>query len=181
MKMNTVPLFFKIFIIGGIVAIMIVCIPWIALKLGLVFSKEPAKPAETHGEFPYKLVYEINGKQYVSEGKFICEYGGISLNEGRGKHRTWKGFVNGTNVSGVLLFEDETNIIYCYIGDAGYYMGDNEYSGHNPNKPLVPHLYCKSKTMDEGLLISESEILDLYNINIIEYEFAKPIKNSFQK
>ena len=35
--------------------------------------------------------------------------------------------------------------------------------------------------MDEGLLISESEILDLYNINIIEYEFGKPIKNSFQK
>lgn len=152
---------------------------WICLKLGLLFSKKPLLPERTQGEFPYKIVYELNGETHTVEGKYICKYDGIATDEGRGKHRTWVGYVDGTEEKSVYLFENEEVAIYCYIGDAGYYMGDNEYSGHIEGTPLIPRLFCKPK-IEEIISLTEDEIFERYKIRILEYKISEPIANSFQ-
>ncbi len=155
----------RICFIIGIIIVAFTSIPWICLYLGIVFSKDPLSPQQTNGEFPYKLVYESDGRTQIKEGKFICKYEGISMDEGRGKYRVWAGFVEGTDEESVLLLENEEAKIYCYIGDAGYYMGDINYSEHSPDTPIKPRLYCRPKKKDAPIL-SENEIFLKYKIKI---------------
>lgn len=170
--------FVKICLIGVGVA-MLTGLTWACLFLGLHFSKEPLKPEHIYGEFPYKLVYELNGEKHTVEGKYICRYDGISTNEGRGKYRTWTGYVEETNEDSVFIYENEEVAIYCYIGDAGYYMGDHKYSGHAEGKLLQPHLFGKPKNKG-NIGLSEVEIFERYGIRILEYSLSEPIINSFK-
>jgi hypothetical protein len=59
-------------------------------------------------------------------------------------------------------------------------MGDDMYSGHNANKPLEPHLFSKPKNKDEMNGLSESNNISIDNIKILEWDFSKPISNSFE-
>ncbi len=169
----------RICFVIGVIIVTLMSIAWIFLYLGLKFSKTPLSPQQTNGEFPYKLVYELDGQTHIMEGKFICKYKGISMNEARGKYRVWTGFVEGTDEKSVLLFENEEVKIYCYIGDAGYYMGDIDYSEHSPNSPIKPRLFCRQKNKDDLKTLSENDIFSKYKIKIIKWEFSKPIINSF--
>lgn len=64
--------------------------PWATMFFGISSFPNPTKPEITHGEFPFHLVYEINGETKVIEDTLICEYDGIGMNEGNGKYRKWK-------------------------------------------------------------------------------------------
>lgn len=174
--------------IGIIVVSAIVVIPavlsgiaWLCLGLGLLFSEAPSAPEYTYGEFPYKLIYELNGENHIIEGEYICKYSGVQMNEGMGKYRTWVGYVNGTDEDCVYVYEDEDVVVYCYIGDAGYYMGDYRRSGHPEGEPLKPRLFANPKNGDIGMILSETDILDLYGIRLVEYSLSQPIINSFSE
>ncbi|MCQ4936305.1 hypothetical protein [Anaerotignum propionicum] len=65
---------------------------WVTLYFGISSMPDPPVPKITHGEFPFRLEFEIDGKTVVVEDTLICEYDGVGMDEGRGN------FVNGKNI-----------------------------------------------------------------------------------
>jgi hypothetical protein len=69
----------------------------IAVILGLIifanignigYFIEPKLPdsQNTYGEFPFRIVYELDGERITIEDVLICEYGGNDWNEGMGRY-----------------------------------------------------------------------------------------------
>ena len=177
----------KIFIMLIIFCVMIpvvICsflvLPWLTLAFGLILSPNPPKPQITYGEFPFELIYEINNETVVVKDTVVCKYDGVGINEGVGKFRKWKYFLKNAGGTSLLLTEDEERRIYCSVGDAEYYMNDEQ----NPTgRPLEPHLFEIKKTtstLDYDSL-KPIEIMEHYNIKIISWNFSEPIENSFIK
>lgn len=53
-----------------IVVIILLCatLPWLVLWCGLYLSPNPSEPIIKYEEFPFELVYELNGdKKYISD------------------------------------------------------------------------------------------------------------------
>lgn len=81
----------------------------------------------------------------------------------------------------MLIIEDGTHRIYCYVGSAEYYMGDEEYP---EPRPLTPRLYMVEPNSVSGFTISgltlDDEITTEYNIELISWEFSDTIENDFE-
>ena len=69
----------------------------VLISLVLVFNLSACErvptPRVTHGEFPFELVYEINGEEVRVTDVYVCEFEGIGGNENIGKYREWGGHV----------------------------------------------------------------------------------------
>lgn len=164
--------------------------PWVLIFSG-TYLPNPLKPEITYGEFPFKLVYEINGKKKVIEDSLICEYDGIGINEGQGKYRKWKDHLASGKKELLLLKVNNpvgfgsggkivTREIYYNTGSAGYYMGDLGEGEEYDNNILVAcyfEKYADGSTSDGA--ISQGELLNKYHIKLISWDYTKPIKNKF--
>lgn len=132
---------FSVAIIIVLIAIVSIIVfftvwPWVSISLGISLLPNPPKPEIIYGEFPFRLVYEINGERKVIEDTLICEYDGIGMDEGRGKYRKWKEHLASGNQEIMLLKIDNTKEIYYNPGPADYYMGDmSEGVRYNHNFP----------------------------------------------
>jgi len=165
-------------IIGIIVVIVIglITLPWIIIAIGFASLPNPPMPEIRYGEFPFRLVYELNGEQIVVEDTIICEFDGIGSNAAVGKHRKWKAHLANSGGESVLLVSDDTRKIYCYVGDAEYYMDDET---HPEERPLTPRIYSVKLNKSDMSILSQEEILDKYNIKLLSWDFTEPIVNSF--
>ena len=163
-----------------IVGIILLCCPLLLFNVIKWFElPNPPEPVITYGEFPFELVYEINGETVTVNDVYICEYDGISLTSDLGgKERDWKGYIKGTGEHAVFLTQDEERAIYCFVGDAEFYMNDEKW--HTEERPLKPRIY------DVGLLgvyipiYSTEELMERYDIKIISWEFSDPVENTFR-
>ena len=63
-------LFLLLFILG---------LPWTLMYLHMDLRPDPAKPSITHAEFPFTLVYTIDGKKVTYKDVVIGEYTGIGM------------------------------------------------------------------------------------------------------
>ena len=172
----------KIFLIGGIIlGILLFVLPLLYLHIyGSDKEKSYPQPKVTYGEFPFKLVYKLNGEEYVVEDSVVCKYIRTEYDLNRGEHYVWKyTLASNSRRDAVLLVKDGFQSVYCYVGEAEYYMGDED--GYYGATPFVPHVYVSSLIPSfPGLeSLSQEEILEKYNIEIISWEFSDPIKNDF--
>jgi len=62
-------------------------LPWLFIFIGNQLEPNPPHPEITHGEFPFRLVYEINGQRQVIEDTLTCDFDLFGTDEGRGKYR----------------------------------------------------------------------------------------------
>ena len=163
--------------------------PWVMIAIGLIVSPNPPKPEITYGEFPFRLVYEINGQQKMIEDTLICEYDGIGLDEGRGKYRKWKQRLASENESIILLKVDDTKEIEFFPGSAAFYMGDSNFeyymddSVNEGNGSSFPNalLVTKDGRFTSVRVIEADQLLKEYNIQLISWDASPPIKNHFSK
>lgn len=166
--------------------------PWAQLALGISLLPNPSKPEIRYGEFPFRLVYELDGETKAIEDTLICEYDGIGMNEGIGKFRKWKvHFASGNENIGLLKVKDALGIasvakktvtqeIYYDLGPAWYYMGD--YELENGYKQIFPNASFSEQYQDgSGAygIIQADELLKNYNIKLISWDSTEPIKNRF--
>ncbi|WP_139488119.1 hypothetical protein [Brevibacillus dissolubilis] len=193
MRTNTfsVPIMVLIAVVAGIVYVTVG--PWVMIFLGISSLPNPPKPEITSGEFPFRLVYMINGETKVIEDTLICEYDGIGMNEGNGKFRKWKGRLTSGNQKIILLNTDGSSgiafanqktlsqVIYFDLGPAWYYMGDEErskgYQHSFPNASFSEQ-YQDGTSVDGGM-IQADELREQYNIKLISCDYPQPIKNNF--
>ncbi|MFD0620900.1 hypothetical protein ACFQZR_26025 [Paenibacillus sp. GCM10027629] len=156
--------------------------PWLLLYIGLNSQPNPPQPSITYSEFPFKLVYEINGKKKIVQDTVVCEYDGVGMDEGQGKFRKWKQRLASGNVSGDFVILEKLNElekIGFYPGSADYYMNDSKWYKENnssfPNAWLVKNE--KGDVSGEDYL-EEDQLYEKYHIKLISWEPSPPIKNS---
>jgi len=174
--MKKMIIFILIIIVLAIIAFF--TLPWIIIAIGTTLKPNPSCPEITYGEFPFRLIYEINEKKIEVEDTLICEYDGIGMNEGQGKYRKWKEYLKSNNKEkAVLLLNDGARKLYCFIGSAEYYMNDEKYPEH---RPLTPRVYMVKLDNKDTAIFIQQELLEIYKINLISWEFTEPITNSFK-
>ena len=140
------------------------------------FRPDPPAPRETYGEFPFELTYRINDEIITVKDIYVCEYAGIAWSEANGKYREWSGYIKGTGESAILITEDADRKIFCFVGDAEFYMNDEIFP---EKRPLTPRLYNVKKKSGIGPL-SQKEISEFYDVEIMSWKFSEPIENSFE-
>ena len=139
----------------------------------------PPKPKVTYGEFPFTLVYEINGEEKIIEDTLICKYDGVQwVGDFVYATRSWKESFKSGNKRIELLQIDETTVIYYPARNvASYYMGETTSGAirYSENAGIAD----PRDAYGYDWSISAEELLNNYNIRIISWEIAPPITNSF--
>ncbi len=159
--------------------------PGLLISMGFAFLPSPLKPVITYGEFPFRLVYELNDERIIIEDTIVCEYDGINMDAGQGKYRKWKAKFssNGKEVTylGIVLLEDDEKTIYMYVGSPDYYMGDwMNLRLDTPEINDFKNVITMIPSEGYGDIIDEKNLLEKYSINIIEWAHASPIVNDFK-
>ena len=193
MKKRTKIILISLKIIFKIIAIIVILlVPVIAVLLippvGFAVVQwiklpNPPEPTIRYGEFPFELVYEIDGEIVTVNDVYICEYTGIALtSECCAKERSWKGYVKSSRESGVFLTEDKTEEgtikIYCSVGSARIYMDDERYGKTSGWTPKVYSIETTDRTSTTCFL--GEEIMEKYHIKLISWKFSDPIENTFE-
>ncbi len=153
--------------------ILVASVPWLLMAGISVLEPNPPKPEITYAEFPFRIEYRIADKNYVIEDTVICEYDGMGWNEGRGKHREWKKYFKKSSQEDLVIFTDGDIKICCSVGSARYYMDDEKYP---TDQEYAPTFYC---IYPIGAYYDREELLKKYDIELIDWQLSKPIKNSF--
>ncbi len=154
----------------------------------------PPLPEITYGEFPFRLEYELNEELHVIEDTLIVEFDGFGMNEGIGRYRRWTSrLASGEDLVLLLEVSDNKQIFY-FPGPANYYMGDrlNGYNHTFPSASFIERergitrrdiLHDKELLEQFGPLdqntINEEELLNQYNIRLVNWEISEPIVNNF--
>jgi hypothetical protein len=168
------------------------------LLLGGFLYPNPPKPDITYGEFPFKLTYKLNGETKIIEDVIVCEYDGIESRGEAGKYRKWTITIKGNsewmpNSDGELILLDTSNKeisnsqgdkvleIHFFVGDAGYYMGDEDalYVAEAQQLNRVYYLYAiKDGSIRYGTF-SADEAYEKVGIKLISWEGSDRIENTF--
>jgi hypothetical protein len=161
-------------------------LPWIIIFLGIQFEANPPEPKNKYGEFPFHLVYEINGIQHTIDDTIICEYAGIGIDEANGKHIKWEerlatvnkltSLFTGENQYGIELLDaviegQGSTYIILDIGNPQYYLGYKKDRDYSPGRVSI------SSPLKTGI-ISEDELWNKYTIKIIEMKFSQPLEGN---
>ena len=170
------------------VGVIIPIIPFIAevvLYVGIWTMPNPPEPQITRGEFPFTLIYEIDGEERKVEDTIVCEYAGIEINYGFGKYREWKAHLSSGNER-IILWQGKTKKgnkkeLYYDFAPPGYYMGDPEYGKGTKYgySDVARRTYCKDGEIEETF-ISDKKLMTDYGIKIISWTCEEPIHNTFE-
>lgn len=174
--------------------VILVGIFYLLVISGVIFSfgPTPEKPEITYGEFPFKLVYELDGETKVIEDTIICEFDGFVNRGTAGKARRWKTTLKSGNEQLTLLNLrplEETNELgqtvlelYFYYGTAAYYMGDNDnpFAREAQGFDYVSYKFqtADGKTGKSGY--EAEKAYEKYKIKLISWESSPPIQNRFK-
>lgn len=175
----------KTLIIGATVIIIVLLlyfiVPWCILWIGLWLEPAPEKPMYTYKEFPFELLYEINGEVKEINDVMICEYKGIEISENSGKKRKWNSQISNNDTNRILLLKiNDLEEIYYNPGPAAFYMGDYNSEAQN-DFPSVRYLKRnENNTGYQDGIISEDELYNKYKIKLLNWEIAPPINNTFK-
>ena len=137
------------------------------------------RPQIQEEEFPFEIVYEIDGETVTVNDIYVCKFDGFDWNEAVGKYRKWKGYIKSSGAEELILLEDGDLKFAVSIGSPEYYMGDPTCS-YFENEPSI--FYIKSNEFGgttAGLSDIES-LLERYKLKLVSWTFSEPIENSFE-
>lgn len=140
----------------------------------MVFDK-PSKPTITHGEFPFELIYEYNGKEITIRDIIICDYNGVSFALDGGNHRDWTCVIKNNNNYGRYIIDRDIENLYIQIPlEADYYMG-----APNANSEIAkPYIYYIDDST--GTVYYEQDLSNVVGAKIVSWNPSEPIQNTFK-
>ena len=156
-----------IFLIVAILA-TVIC------SVGISIAK---KPTVTEGEFPFSIIYELDGEKITIEDVYKVRY---VRNDGYAdtKSRVYEGELKSTgeNDSFYLLKKNESGRIELSLHlYPDYLMGDPD-GDYFENEPFEPKIYYYDLEENES---DDEETLAAQGVKLISFEYPTPIENSF--
>ncbi len=156
------------------------------------YSPSPKKPEITHGEFPFRLEYEIDGEVKVIEYTIMFDYWGAKR-IGDEEVRNWvRTFAGGGEDLVLLNIEEPANIwmngeiikqtVFYEVRAGDYYMEGPHENGIETEDPFR-YAYICSKHEDGiklYIVYSSDELYKDFKIRIISWAVAEPIANTFK-
>jgi len=183
LKSLLAPLGITLVIVG--LVFLIAISPWIVIIIGSELQQNSPAPGIRHGEFPFKLVYEIGAEQIIVEDTLICEYAGIESGS-NGKLYTWKQYLAGNHEEEhVLLWSDGERKLYFPVGSAYYFMGaaDEYMYADTYDYHQFPRVFYDAPNsgieLASGAVTIEG-LLEEHQIKLISWQCAPPIRNTFR-
>jgi len=71
--------------------VLVVAVPFTSMSLSMCSRPDPPMPEITRAEFPFILVYTVDGEERVYEDVMTCEFAGVGNDTSRkDKYRKWK-------------------------------------------------------------------------------------------
>ena len=142
-------------------------------------SPNPSAPDRIYGEFPFEIVYELDGQIMTINDVYVCKYDGIKQDSFFDKYREWKGYVKRTGEDYPILLEDGNLKLFCYVGDPEYYMNDPQRS-YDEFTPSIHYVIYPNEFggTSSGVLDIE-QYLTRYKLRLISVTLSEPIQNSF--
>ena len=138
------------------------------------------EPQITKAEFPFEIVYEIDGELITVTDTYVCEFEGVYRNAAVGEYLEWKGYVKSTGNNYLVLLEDGNLQLVCSLGSAAYYMGDPAMEGTQKYTPSIYYV----KTLASGNVVSGmlgiEPILEQYKIKLVSWKLSEPLENTFR-
>ncbi|MCL2407690.1 MAG: hypothetical protein FWC95_07145 [Defluviitaleaceae bacterium] len=145
-------------------------------------------PVIEYGEFPFRIVYEIDGVQYEIEDTILASFIGINS-----RGRNWSSsFKSGRSQRRYDIFSTtvvpyafsrgrpiEEVTIWISFGEPDYYMGDRRGNRQGPR-------FMYTEMSIEGFIlitsgeISKEQLYEYFDINVLEWSFSEPIRNRFR-
>jgi len=174
---------------------------FVSILLSLIFivftifgSYDQLPPKIKHGEFPFKVKYELNGKIYEINDTVVCDFNGFDSSSGLGNLRTWEEHLkSGSDRFTIILNENVHSVfesgrvnksseVYFDYGDGEYYMGDADSAIHSSPHFCYVEFYEKSPKVSyvDATPFTKEQLQNYFGIKIIEWTFSKPIKNTFE-
>ena len=191
MKLKDIFLLILILIIAVAVIWFFVMAPSFFQNFFEMNTENPPKPIAEYGEFPFKLVYEIDGEVITIEDTFIIEYKGVRYNEGMGKYNVWDtslksgrdkeenpqgtGFINAITIFDGVAKNGTSSKVLFRLGTCEHYMGLPEadvslqYSSVEAGDMVTSY--------SPYTPLSDVELKTLYGITIREKTLSEPITN----
>ena len=176
-------------IVAGIILVVgFVAAPWLTIYIGGYLSPAPPAPETNYGEFPFKLVYEIDSEITTVEDTLVIEYKGVGWNEGLGKYNKWSVYwMNKKDSNEELadhteitlfdgIYEGSSTSVSLELGSCEYYMGLEETQSYYEHFGIQSGdivMKCPNYTGP----ISDEELYEKFGIKIIEKSVSKPIIN----
>ena len=152
----------------------------LSLLLSLMACEHVPEPRITKSEFPFEIVYELDGETVTVNDIFVCEYDGTSWNENTGRQRQWRGYVKSTGKDHVVLLEDGNLKFACKLGSAAYYMGDPAWENAEKFTPSIYYV----RTYESGGVSSGTAgieaMLEEYKLKLVSWKLSDPIENTFE-
>ena len=165
-----------IIIIIGIIISLFPFLYFIGELFFSVFLDIPSKPKETHGEFPFELVYEYKGEKKTIKDTIVCDYEGSSWSLEGGNSRDWTCEFSQDNEYGQYIIDNiNGQDLYIEVPEgADYYMGDKEWTEED-TRPLL-------KFIDDstGTYYEEKDKIEAVDIEIIEWKPSKPLEGNIK-
>jgi len=166
-----------------LVVFTILVIPgWIVMfnfPIKLMLIPNPPKPRITYGEFPFTLVYEINGEEMIIEDILVCEYDGVSIYGDSWKENSWKSSLRSGGKRIILLQIDEEWELHYGTPGATTLMDSAEAAAEGWNY-FSKEAMLRDKSLNDsvgGDRVNEEELLSKYGIKIVSWYIAPPIDN----
>ncbi len=150
---------------------------FLLLMLDSAFAPGPEVPAITYGEFPFRIVYSIDGEIFELEDSYICECKGVGFEYALHKDLIWETYLKDSCTRYIELCDIPNGYRLClYAGSPEYYMLESfpPYGDH------VPGEYLHSSSNDRREEISFEEAKEKYRLEIISAEFSEPIENEVE-
>ena len=149
-----------------------------------VFMPDPPLPISQYGEFPFTLVYEVDGQKKIIQDIIVCEYVGLTNLGTGGKYHEWTEYIKSTGEKYIILLElnseeDPIEFFYFYYGNAPYYMNDYYSISEAKNAQNFSYIRYYSRQPNGefvGAMMPSEKAFDKYGIRLVSWECAPPKK-----
>ena len=163
-----------------LVVIAVIAVIVIFLTLN-AFIVKAYVPEVKEGRFEFCVTYEIKGELKTYSGVYICKFNGVEKSI-YGSSLKWESYVEGLDDSTSILLDtnDEGNIYLEFALYASHFMNDPEYVDWDAPKPYLCLVY-HSDDPDLSSSTTDIDFLNLYGIQIINFDYPEPIENNYKE
>lgn len=172
-----------------VIIFLIFSLPWLILAFHAWTAPDPEEPTVKYGEFPFELIYEINGEEVIARGSITIEHKGIICNEVGDKFNGWNvDYIKAEDSNefevidrGIVLYDGpmdgyDSVLVSLFLGSSEHYMGIDspglsDYYSKNEFKAgdIVQYHTGKPK------VLSEEELKEKFGIVVKEKHLSDPI------